>query len=162
MNEKLKSAEVWFKIVLLFVFGGFFIGAMPYPQDSRQFPQLLAAISLLLTVAALAADFLRANVVAGEISDVDDTELKVVDKTTRATRRRRYYLAWGILLVSTGIGFLGGFLFSTICLFVCFGLIFGRRENWVKNTLVALALTVLVYIVFGRIMGVPLLDSVLW
>ena len=62
MKEKLKLTEVWFKIVLLFVFSGFYILAIPYPQESGQFPQLLAAISLILTLAALAADFLRAQV----------------------------------------------------------------------------------------------------
>lgn len=162
MKEKLKSTEVWFKIVLLFVFGGFYILAVPYPQESRQFPQLLAAISLILTVAALAIDFLRVQVVAGEIGDVDDTELKVVDTATRTARRRRFYQAWAILLVSTGIGFLGGFLFSTVLLFGGFGLAFGHRENWGKNMIVALAMTVVVYFIFGRIMAVPLLNGVLW
>lgn len=162
MKEKLKSTEVWFKIVLLFVFGGFYILAVPYPQESRQFPQLLAAISLILTVAALAIDFLRVQVVAGEIGDVDDTELKVVDTATRTARRRRFYQAWAILLVSTGIGFLGGFLFSTVLLFGGFGFAFGHRENWGKNMIVALAMTVVVYFIFGRIMAVPLLNGVLW
>ena len=67
MKDKLKSVEVWFKIVLLFVFSGFLILAIPYPRESKQFPQLLAAISLVLTLAALAVDFLRVQVLAGEI-----------------------------------------------------------------------------------------------
>jgi hypothetical protein len=162
MKEKLKSTEVWFKIVLLFVFSGFYILAIPFPQDSKQFPQLLAAISLALTVIALAMDLLRAQVVAGEIGDVDDTELKVLDAPTKKARRKRFYKAWAILIVSTGAGFLGGFLFSTVFLFAGFGLAFGRRENWVKNMIVAAGMTVLVYFVFGRIMAVPLLDGVLW
>ncbi|OFZ91691.1 MAG: hypothetical protein A2V78_01200 [Betaproteobacteria bacterium RBG_16_64_18] len=162
MKEKLKLTEVWFKIVLLFVFSGFYILAIPYPQESGQFPQLLAAISLILTLAALAADFLRAQVTAGEIGDVDDTELKVVDTATRNVRRRRFYQAWAILLVSTGVGYLGGFLFSTVLLFGGFGLAFGRRENLVKNMIVAVAMTVVVYFIFGRIMAVPLLNGVLW
>ncbi|OGA03415.1 MAG: hypothetical protein A3H35_05975 [Betaproteobacteria bacterium RIFCSPLOWO2_02_FULL_62_17] len=162
MKEKLKSTEVWFKIVLLFVFSGFFILAIPYPQESRQFPQLLAAISLILTVAALAIDFLRAQVIAGEIGDVDDTELKVVDMATRMARRLRFHRAWAILLVSTGAGFLGGFLFSTVLLFGGFGLVFGQRENLVKNMTVAVVMTVLVYFVFGRIMAVPMVNGVLW
>jgi len=162
MKKNLKSAEVWFKIVLLFVFSAFFILAIPYPQESRQFPQLLAAISLALTVAALGVDFLRAQVIAGEIGGVDDTELIVLDSATRRARRKRFYQAWAILLVSTGAGVLGGFVFSTILLFGGFGLAFGRRESWVGNVTVAIALTVLVYFVFGRIMAVPLLNGVLW
>jgi len=162
VREKLKSADVWFKIVLLSVFSGFFILALPYPQDSRQFPQLLAVVSVILTAVALVADFLRVQGVTGEIGGVDDTELMVLDAATRKARRKRYYLAWGILLVSAGIGFLGGFLFSTILLFVGFGVVFGRREHRVKNVIVAVVLTVGVYFVFGRIMAVPLLDGVLW
>jgi len=162
MKEKLKSTEVWFKIVLLFVFSGFFIAALPYPQDSRQFPQLLAAISLILTIVALAMDFLRPQAIAGEIGDVDDTELRVLDTATRVVRRKRYYQAWVIILVSAGIGFLGGFLFSTILLFAGFGLVFGSREDRIRNLVIAVAMTVLVYFVFGRIMAVPLLDGLLW
>jgi hypothetical protein len=162
MKEKLKSGEVLFKIVLFFVFGGFFIGAMSYPHDSRQFPQLLAGLGVILTTIALAIDFIRKQVLEGEIADVDDTELRVMDAATKKARRKRFYQAWAIILGSTAIGFLGGFLFSTICLFIGFGLLFGRRENWVKNAIMAVALTLLVYFVFGRIMGVPLLDGVLW
>jgi hypothetical protein len=162
MREKFKSTEVWFKIVLLFVFSGFFILAIPYPQESRQFPQLLAAISVVLTAIALAADFLRPQAIAGEIGDVDDTELRVLDAPTRSARRRRFYQAWTIILISAGAGFLGGFLFSTILLFAGFGLAFGRGENRARNAIVAVAMTVLVYFVFGRIMAVPLLSGVLW
>jgi len=162
MREKLKSTEVWFKIVLLFVFSGFFIAALPYPQESRQFPQLLAVISLALTVIALVIDFLRPQAIAGEIGDVDDTELRVLDAATRVARRKRFYQAWAIILVSAGIGFLGGFLYSAILLFAGFGLVFGNREDRIKNLMIAVAMTVLVYFVFGRIMAVPLLDGVLW
>lgn len=161
MKEKFKSTEVWIKIVLLFVFSGFYLLAIPFPQDSKQFPQLLAAISLAFTVIALGMDFLRAQV-AGEIGDVDDTELRVLDAATRRTRRKRFYQAWAILLVSTGAGILGGFLFSTVFLFVGFGLAFGRRESRGRNMIVAVGMTVLVYFIFGRIMAVPLLDGVLW
>jgi len=162
MKEKLKLTEVWFKLVMLFVFSGFYILAIPYPQESRQFPQLLAALSLILTMIALGIDFLRAKVVEGEIGDVDDTELKVVDTATRMARRSRFYQAWAILLVSTGAGYLGGFLFSAVLLFGGFGFAFGRRQNLVKDMTVAVAMTVAVYFIFGRVMAVPLLNGVLW
>lgn len=161
MLDRFKSADVWFKVLLLFVFGAFFFLANPYPPESRQFPQLLAVISMGLTALALAMDFLRAQGGAVEIGGVDDTELQVLDAATRRARRRRFYQAWAIILVSTGVGFLGGFLFSTVLLFLGFGLVFGRRENRIKNVIVAVLLTVVIYFVFGRIMAVPLLDGVL-
>ncbi len=162
MRERFKSTEVWVKIALLVVFGGFYVLAIPFPQDSRQFPQLLASISLVLTAIALGMDFVRRQVVEGMVGGVDDTELMVLDAATRRARRKRFYQAWTILLASTAAGFLGGFLLSTVFLFAGFGLAFGNRENRVRNTVVAVAMTVLVYVVFGRIMAVPLLDGVLW
>ena len=43
----------------------------------------------------------------GRDGDVD--ELKVLDVATRKAHRKRFYQAWVIILVSTGIGFPGGF-----------------------------------------------------
>jgi len=161
MKEKFKLTEVRCKIVLLFVFSAFYLLAIPFPEESRQFPQLLAAFSLVLTVIALIADFSRKDSVQGEITDVGDTELKFLDANTKKARRRRYYQAWAIILVSTGIGFLGGFLYSTVCLFAGFGAVFGSREKLINNTIIALAMTVVVYFIFGRAMGVPLLEGIL-
>ena len=121
MKEKFKLTEVWFKIVLLFVFSGLYILAIPYPAKSKEFPQLLAVISLIMTVISLIMDFSSKDTVAGEITDVDDTELKVLDAATKQARKKRFYQAWAIILVSTGVGFLGGFLFSTFFYFIhCF------------------------------------------
>jgi len=161
MKEKFKLTEVRCKIVLLFVFSAFYLLAIPFPEESRQFPQLLAAFSLVLTVIALIADFSRKDSVQGEITDVGDTELKFLDANTKKARRRRYYQAWAIILVSTGIGFLGGFLYSTVCLFAGFGAVFGSREKLLNNMIIALAMTVVVYFIFGRAMGVPLLEGIL-
>lgn len=161
MKEKFKLTEVRCKIVLLFVFSAFYLLAIPFPEESRQFPQLLAAFSLVLTVIALIADFSRKDSVQGEITDVGDTELKFLDANTKKARRRRYYQAWAIILVSTGIGFLGGFLYSTVCLFAGFGAVFRIREKLLNTMIIALAMTVVVYFIFGRAMGVPLLEGIL-
>ena len=162
MKEKFRLTEVWCKIALLFVFSAFYILAIPFPEESKQFPQLLAVVSLVMTVIALTLDFTRKNAVQGEISDVDDTELKVVDAATKRERTKRYYQTWVIILVSTGVGFLGGFLFSALCLFAGFALLSGSREKLLRNTIVAVATTIVVYLVFGLVMKVPLLTGILW
>ena len=162
MKEKFRLTEVWCKIALLFVFSAFYIAAIPFPEKSKQFPQLLAVISLAMTVIALALDFTRKTTVQVEISDVDDTELKVLDAGTKRARRKRYYQTWAIVIVSTGVGILGGFLFSALCLFVGFGLLSGSRERLVRSTIVAVATTIVVYVVFGLVMKVPLLSGILW
>lgn len=160
--EKFRLPDVWCKIALLFVFSVFYIAAIPFPEKAKQFPQLLAIVSLAMTVMALVLDFARENVVQAEISDVDDTELRVLDGNTKQSRRTRYYQAWAIILVSTGVGFLGGFLFSALCLFAGFAVIFGSREKLIRNTIVAAVMTIVVYLVFGMIMRVPLVSGILW
>ena len=162
MREKFKLTEVWCKIALLFIFSAFYVLAIPFPEKSRQFPQLLAVISLVMTVIALIMDFSRKATLQGEITGVDDTELKVLDAKTKSARKKRLYQAWAIILVSTGVGFLGGFLFSALCFFAGFALVFGSRKKQGKNMIIAVAMTIVVYFIFGRTMGVPLLEGVLW
>lgn len=114
MKEKLKLAEVWFKLVLFVFFILLYLLAIPYPEKSKQFPQLIAIFSLIMIVISLIMDFTRKGKVAEGIGDVDDTELKVLDNTTQKTKRESFYKAWGIIIVTTAIGFLGGFLFTTL------------------------------------------------
>ena len=162
MREKFKLTEVWCKIALIFIFSAFYVLAIPSPEKSRQFPQLLAVISLVMTVIALIADFSRKDTLRGEITGVDDTELKVLDAKTKKARKKRLYQAWAIILVSTGIGFLGGFLFSTFFYFTGFALIFGAREKLLKNMIIAVIMTIVVYVTFQHMMAVPLLEGLLW
>jgi hypothetical protein len=161
MKEKFASTDFWCKLALLIVFGAFYLLARSFPQESRQFPQLLAAISLLLTVVALAADFVRQGATGVEVGGVDDTELKPVDPQTRSARSRRFWLAWAILLASAGAGFAGGFIYSVIGLFAGFALAFGSGEKRAGNLFIAAALTAAVYFVFGKLMGVPLMEGLL-
>jgi len=162
MKEKLKLTEVWFKLILLAGFIYFYLGAVDYPPRSKQFPQLIAAITIILLVISLIMDFAQKNKKEMVIGDADDTELKVIDDESRKLRRKRFIRAWAIVLVSIACGFLGGFLFSTFFLFLGFALIFGKRENLLRNIAVGIGMTVAVYIVFDFLMGVPLLEGMLF
>jgi hypothetical protein len=161
MKEKLQKTEVWFKLFLFAFFGFLYWLAMPYPEKSRQFPQLIALVSLIMIVLSLIMDFTRGTA-KEEIADVEDTEMKLGDSTLKKERKKRLTRAWGVILVSTAVGFLGGFLFSTFLFFLGFALFFGKREMFWKNTAIAFGITVVVYFLFERIMGVPLLAGVLW
>lgn len=110
MKGRFKRTEVWFKLVLLILFSLLYLLAIPYPEKSKQFPQLIAVFSIVMIVISLMIDLTRKETGVGEIADVGDTELKILDETTKETRRKRFYQAWGIILISTAIGFLGGFL----------------------------------------------------
>jgi hypothetical protein len=152
MLNKLKRTEVWFKLVLLAFFGFWYAQAFSFPEQSRQFPHLIAVPSLILTLISLIIDFTKKKEAAGEIAGTDDTELTVLDETARKERKIRFWQAWGIILVSMAVGFLGGFLFSA----------FGSRENRVKNLIYAVAITMATYMTFQWFMDVPLLRGALW
>ena len=164
MASPFQRSEFWFKIALLVFFGALYAAAIPYPEQSRQFPQLLAIASFVMTAVALAMDFrgVHASGARGEISGVDDTELTVLDAAERKARTRRYFQAWTIILVAAGAGVLGGFLFSTIILFAGFAFFFGERRVLVRNLVAGGVMTLVVYLVFSVLMGVPLLSGALW
>lgn len=162
MKEKFKSIDVQIKLALIVIFAFFFIASMPYPEKSRAFPQLLSVVSLIFVIISLTFDLTGKETAIGEITDIDDTELKVLDEETKRARKQRFYKAWGIILVSSGVGFLGGFLFSTLCYFLGFTLFFGERKNLVKNIIMALVMTGVIYVSFEIMMGVPLLEGLLW
>ena len=162
MKEKLTLTEFWLKLILLVFFVLLYLLSTPYPLKAKQFPQLIALFSLIVIVVSLVTDFVRKGALAREITDVGDTELKTVDKEAKGMRRRRFYHAWAIILVSTAAGFLGGFLFTTFFLFISFALFFGEKKNLFKNGLVTVSLTIIVYFTFQWVFGIPLLRGVLW
>ena len=162
MIEKLKLPEVRLKLVLFVFFVFLFLLSIPYPAKSKQFPQLIALFSLIMILISLVTDFAKKGAVAKEITDVDDTELKVIDETATRLRRKRFYRAWEIILVSTAAGFLGGFLFSSFFYFIGFAIFFGERKNLIKNLVIAGLMTLIMYLLFQWIMKVPLLTGILW
>ena len=161
-KEKLKLTEVWFKLVLFVFFILLYLLAIPYPERSKEFPQILALLSIIMIVISLIIDFTRRGTATEGIADVDDTELMILDHATQKTRRKRLYKAWAIILVSTAIGFLGGFVFTTFFLLMGFPLFFGERENLFKNTVVAIAMTIIIFFIFQWIFEIPLLKSFTW
>jgi uncharacterized membrane protein YfcA len=162
MLEKLKRTEVWFKLVLLAFFGFWYARAFSFPQQSRQFPHLIAVPSLILTLISLITDFTKEKEVQGEIAGTDDSELTTLDESARKERRKRFWQAWVIILVSMAVGFLGGFLFSAFFLLLGFALLFGNRNNLIKNMILAVGITMATYVTFQWFMDVPLLRGVLW
>ena len=162
MKEKLKLTDVQIKLALVLIFGFFYLYANSFPEKSREFPQLIAAVSLIMAIISLVLDFAKKEKVVAEITDIDDSEAKVLSPEKKMARKQRFYKAWAIILVSIAAGFLGGFLFSTFFFFLGFSLFFGQREKLRKNIFVSVGMTVLVYIAFEMIMHVPLLRGLLW
>ncbi len=158
----LKRTDVRIKLVLLVFFGLFYVLAIPYPEKSRQFPQLIAVFSLAAIVASLIADFMGQTAGAVQIAQVDDTELTGIVEESTNEKKKRFYRAWGIILVSAAAGLLGGFIFTALFLFTGFALIFGEKKDLFKNMVLTGAMTICIYFVFERLMGVPLLSGLFW
>jgi hypothetical protein len=158
----LKRTDVRFKLVLMVFFGLFYALAIPYPQKSRQFPQLIALFSLVTVVISLISDFARKAAATGEIAQVDDTELTRIDEQSRKEKKGRFYRAWVIILASTVAGLLGGFAFTTFFLFAGFALVFGDSKDLFKNAVMTVAITVCIYLAFHWLMGVPLFSGIFW
>jgi len=158
----LKRTDVRFKLVLMLFFGLLYVLAIPYPQKSRQFPQLIALFSLATLVISLISDFVRKTAVTVQIAQVDDTDLTRIDEQGKKEKKKRFYRAWDIILASTAAGLLGGFIFTTFFLFAGFALIFGDRKNLFKNTVRAVVMTICIYLAFQWLMGVPLFSGIFW
>ena len=158
MKANWKRTEVWFKLFLSALFVFLLFLAIPYPPDSKKFPELIAFFSLIMLGISLVLDFTSKETAVREITDTGDSQLRVADESTKKDRRKRFYQTWGIILASTAVGFWGGFLFSTFLLFLGFALFLGRRNDFLKNAAIAVFSTGIIYLIFEWMMGVPLIE----
>src|SRR3989441_10183585 len=108
--------EVALDVILLFGFAALYMVSTAYPERSRQFPQLIALVSMALILLALVRNF------AGAAS----TRRGRWDRE-RAARVAR---AWGVIVVSTACGAVGGFLVRVLLLFLGFAFLFCARESF--------------------------------
>lgn len=160
MKEPLKRLDVWCKMALMALFVLLYAMARSYPSESRQFPQLIAVFTLVVLAISLVRDFLGNKVARPESAETSDAGFQVADQQRGdRERKKRLYLTWGLILTATAIGFWGGFLITTFLLFMGFSLLFGERKHRLRNSLTAVAVTAVIYIVFEWIMRVPLLGN---
>jgi len=159
MKSRLKNLEVWFKLVLAAIFALLYRMAIPYPADSRQFPQLIALFALAVLAVSLIFDFTAKKASVTDTSELSDVELKGGEEAGKKGGARRFYLTWVIVLISTAVGFWGGFIFSIFLMFMGFAILFGKRKQFLRNTGYAVLMTALIYFTFQWLMGVPLLGN---
>ena len=104
MKDRLKLTEVWFKLILLVFFVFLYVLSIPYPEKSKQFPQLLSLFALIMIVISLVIDFTKKGAVAEGIAE----------------------------------------------------------EKFDQNIIIAVFMTIIIYISFQWFMKVPLLTGILW
>jgi putative tricarboxylic transport membrane protein len=159
MKEKLKRMDVLVGLGLFAFFAFCSVQALSFPGKAGQFPLMIGCSVLIIITLFLVISLTRKTV--EEIKEIDDTELSAFqDKQTRKARMKRLGLAWGVILVSSLVGYLAGFLFLALLLFSGFSAFFGSRENLRKNLVIAAALTIVTYLIFDWVMGVPLLRGI--
>ena len=153
------KVDICFKIVLFFLFGIAGLVANNYSQKARQFPQLIALLTLILLALSFLGDLYRWLKERKPLSS--GSRVPVTEENR--TRRVRFYKAWLIIIVAIGAGLLGGFLFSTLFLLAGFPLFLsdgkGRHLGW--DLSLAVVVTAFIYLIFQYMMGVPLLTGLL-
>ncbi len=77
-------------------------------------------------------------------------------------RRKRLVESIVIVLISLGIGYLGGFLLTVPFYFIAFGILHGQKKKAIKYIIIGLAVTAVTYLSFTKLMGVPLLQGLWW
>jgi len=162
MTKKHKLQDICFRLGLLALFAFFYVTASPFTLETKQFPQLIAICTMVVIILSLMADLKGKASAASEKTPKDHEKREVNDATTDGTSTRRFYEAWAIILVSTAIGFLGGFLFMVFLLFLGFGLRSVGRKKVLKTIIIAVLSTATIYYLFQSVVGIPLLDGILW
>ena len=153
-----KKGDVLFLLAIFLFFLLLFRESYSYPGESRSFPQLIILGTLILSGGLLIVTFFvpywRNTIVSPEPGE------EIGSKEWRT--RGRFARGW----VSIGISLLAAFLFGFLILipahFISYTLLLGRKGMFVKILFLSLATTLLVYVVFGRFLGIPILHGLLW
>lgn len=184
MTGRLRSAETVFKLCIL----GFILflvwTSRSYPVKSRLFPQLLGSVTIILLLVSLVQDLIGTRGAAREKekeapeappASVREEKLRLVKELEekgegdagyelleKSLRRKRLAQSVIIILISLGIGYLGGFLLTVPFYFIVFGLLHGQKKHALRYVIIAIGITVVIYLFFTYLMGVPLLRGVWW
>jgi len=184
MTNFFKKTETIFKLCLLALFLFLMWAARTYPKNSRLFPEILGTITVLFIVISFIQDFIslrgkkeegvKESLPEAPPSDILEEKMRwmkeVEEKAEDAgfevlesgLRRKRLFESIVIILVSLGIGYLGGFLLTVPFYFIAFGILHGQKKKAIKYIIIGLAVTAVTYLSFTKLMGVPLLQGLWW
>jgi hypothetical protein len=184
MGRRPRSAETVFKLCVLAFILFLVWTSRSYPEKSRLFPQLLGSVTIILILVSFAQGLVKPKGAVqeeetkgpdGPAADVREEKLRLVKELEekgegdagyelleKSLRRKRLFQSVVIILVSLGIGYLGGFLLTVPFYFIVFGLLHGQKKHALRYIVIAIVITVVIYLFFTYLMGVPLLRGVLW
>jgi hypothetical protein len=184
MIKWLRNTESMVKVGLLLFFLILIWTSRPYPEKSRLYPELLCGVAVILIVASFVQDFIKPK---GETkkeerkklesppSDIREEKLRWVKELEQTSegdagyelleeglRKRRLRQSILIILLSLVIGYLGGFLFTVPFYFIAFGILHGQKKGILKYIIIAFGITLITYLFFTSLMGVPMLRGLWW
>lgn len=187
MVKLLRETESIFKLCLLAFFLLLIWTGHTYPQKSRLFPEILSGLGIIFIVISFAIQAFRKARGKKQLEKIEEPRRELLPSDVLENKRRwmeemeeksgedagytlleedkrkkRIYQAILIILISLGIGYLGGFLLSVPFYFIAFGVLHGERKKALKYVIIALAITLLTYLSFSSLMRVPLLRGILW
>jgi hypothetical protein len=180
MPQLLGNTKSIFRLFLLGFFALLMVMSRTYPEESRLFPELLGGITIILIMVSFIRDFTkekkREQIEQPEIPSSDFWEeqkrrIKEVEKKSEdagyevleeGLRKKRLRQSVVIILISLGIGYLGGILLVVPFCYITFGMLHGQKRETLKYIIIAAGVTLLTYLCFTCFMHVPLLDGILW
>ncbi len=184
MVKWIKKTETLFKLSLLAFFLLLIWTGRTYPEKSRFFPEFLFGITIIFILLSFVQDFIKPkkdakkkelNEPAPPPSDIIEEKMRWIQEVEKKSegeagyelleeslRKKRLWQSVVIILTSLAIGYTGGFLLTVPFYFIAFGILHGQRKHALKYIIIALGITVGVYLSFTSLMGVPLLRGLFW
>ncbi|OGP65499.1 MAG: hypothetical protein A2170_05915 [Deltaproteobacteria bacterium RBG_13_53_10] len=154
-----KKGEVLFLLAIFLFFLIVLRESSTYPSDTRSFPALIIAGTLILCGILLVVTFFIPSVKEAVVAPEPEGD----EGSSREWRTRgRFYLGWTSIAISLVAAFLFGFIFFIPVSFISYTLLLGRKQMFVKTLLLSLVTAVVVYIVFDRFLGIPTMRGLLW
>lgn len=142
------NARMLTTFVMLLIFGGMSLIALQYPPKAQLMPLIVGVPATLMCLAQLVLDVRRAR--HERLSSAEAEE-------ARATRRKEVGMfAWTALFLVGILAF--GFEYAAPVVVFAF-MWLGQRESLVTALIGAVSVWLIMYVVFNRLLGLPLFDG---
>ncbi|MEI9479279.1 MAG: tripartite tricarboxylate transporter TctB family protein [Deltaproteobacteria bacterium] len=154
-----KKGEVLFLLAIFLFFLIVLRESSTYPSDTRSFPALIIAGTLILCGILLVVTFFVPSVKEAVVAPEPEGD----EGSSREWKTRgRFYRGWLSIITSLVAAFLVGFIFFIPVSFISYTLLLGRKRMLVKTVLLSVATAVVVFIAFDRFLGIPTMRGLLW
>jgi hypothetical protein len=153
LKPQFKSADFYFKILLLIFFLVLLVEVRSYPVASRRLPQLIAVVTSAFLLLSLILDFFP------HTTEKEKPEVSL--EVLRLTRKRFVFSSITVVL-SVVVASIGGVLLAVPISFICLSLLFEGKKYLLKSIIISAVATGITYVVFGVFFGIPITEGMFW